>query len=151
LDQLRNALKTAGMQDTGKAAATPVAAPLGEDPRDSVWVRLLGQLTDVPKGSSTGHLEQLLHKTVKQLKGSGRTREARELKDHHGSWRKKVDKEAWAAVKRRFAELELSEKTYRAVKQSGRDPSKLLQKLQTRRAAEYRGASAKRAQAWLLG
>ncbi len=149
MDQLRNALETAGMQDTGKATPAVAPAPV-EDPHKSTWVRLLGQFTAVPKGSTIGHLEQLLHKTVKQLKGRGRKREARELKDHHGSWRKKVDKQAWAAVKKCCAELELSEKTYRAVKQSGRDPSKLLQKLQTRRAAEYRGASAKRVQAWLL-
>ena len=148
MSQLSDALKGLGLQDTGSAPEAPPKAA-GVDLYDTDWVRLLGQFTSVQKGKSLGHLESLLHKTVKALKKQGRRRDSRELGDLHSRWRKAVDKAAWAKVKRRFAELELSDKSYRATRQTCKDPHKLVTKLGTRRAEEYRGASAKRLLQWL--
>lgn len=148
MDQLRNALSGAGLEGDAAAAAKS-RAPKGPDLYGTEWVRLLGRFTTVPKGKSQGNLENLLHKTVKELKARGQKRDSRELADLHSGWRKKVDKQAWASVKARFAELELSDKSYRATKQGFKDPAKLLAKLTTRKAEEFRGASTKRLLAWL--
>lgn len=148
MDQLRNALSGVGLQGDATPAAK-AALPSGPDLYNTEWVRLLGRFTTVPKAKGQGNLENLLHKTVKELKARGQKRDSRELADLHSAWRKKVDKQAWAAVKTRFSELELSDKSYRATKQGFTDPGKLLAKLTTRKADEFRGASTKRLLAWL--
>lgn len=153
MDQLRDALKGVGMRPQASSPAKEAAAapPIAEQGLyQNEWVRLLGRFATVQKGRTSSHLEHLLHATVKDLKKQGNKRDARALTDLHSGWRKKVDKQTWAAAKARFTELELSDKTWRAVKQTAKDPGKLLARLNTRRAEEYRGAGSKRVQEWLL-
>jgi glutamyl-tRNA reductase len=134
----------AGMKG-GKSAPT-AAAP---DVYATAWVTCLKRHTTVQPRRSVAHLEQLVHRTVKDLKKAGRKRDARELAELFSAWNKKEIKETWAKIKARFAELELSEKAYRSLKQSKADPRKALAKLVSRRAEEFRGASAKRVGPWL--
>jgi hypothetical protein len=54
-------------------------------------------------------------------------------------------------VKARFEELELPEKAYRALKQEGADVEKVLAKLYTRKAEEWRGIASNRVRDALLG
>lgn len=143
MSSLQNALRGAGIQSDAR-----VESKADDGLYQTEWVRLLSRLTAVPKGKGAAHLENLLHKTVKDLKKKDK-RSSRQLADLHGAWRKKVDKAAWAAVKLRCAELDLSDKAYRSIKQSFQDPHKLVTKLQTRRAEEYRGSSPKRLMEWL--
>ena len=153
MDQLRDALKGVGMHQQAHPSSSEArpGVPLAEQGLyENEWVRLLGRFATVQKGRTSTHLEHLLHATVKELKKKGNKRDARDLADLHDAWRKRVDKQTWAAAKARFAELELSEKTWRAVKQNAKDPAKLLERLNTRRAEEYRAAGTKRVQEWLL-
>ena len=143
MSSLQNALRGAGLQSDAR-----VEPKTDENLYEAEWVRLLGRFTTVPKGKGVAHLENLLHKTVKEIKKKDK-RSSRQLADLHSAWRKKVDKAAWAAVKARCAELDLSDKAYRSIKQSFQDPHKLVTKLRTRRAEEFRGASPKRLLEWL--
>lgn len=150
-DALRGALADQDALIVTETAEEP-AAP-GEDapdPHDSDWVRCLRRHVEVPGDAGVARLRQLSDVQVKELKSQGRKREARELADLRDDWLRKADRRAWAEVKQRFAELELPEKAYRALKQQpDAQPERILQRLRTRAAEELRGASAKRVREWL--
>lgn len=153
MDHLRNALKGAlgaAGKDLPEAAApaearaAAPAAPSLPDPFASEWVALLRRHEAVPANLTWGQLVQRSAARVRALKEAGRGRESAELKREQESFAREREKKAWAAVKDRFAELDLPEKAYRALKSEEADPVKVLAKLYAKRAEELRGAGAAR-------
>ena len=149
MDQLRNALSTAGLQARPDAPDPAAELP---NPQTSPWVARLRELGgDVPRD---GTMPQLLARTgarAKELRGQGRARDAQDLERLRDHFVAEREKKAWTLVKSRFAELQLAEKAYRAVKQEGGDPEKILARLHTKKADSLRGASAERVRDALLG
>jgi hypothetical protein len=150
-DALKNAL---GPASKGLEAREPEAAPPSPldalpDPAGSPWVQALARHVTVPKGASVGKLSSLTGQAAKQLKARGAGRDAKSLKKAEADFLGRRSKAAWAAVKRRWKELELSDKAYRSIKQRGADPEKLLAKLHTRKAEAMRGASSASLATWL--
>jgi len=162
MSQLRDALRSALPVKAAPEAPTlvarepaPSAAPAGPklpDPLASDWVALMRSLgAEVPKDPSMGQLTQRSDLRSKELAAQGRKRDADELKRAKESFLREREKAAWSLVKARFDELELSEKAYRAIKQEGADPEKVLPRLNGRRGDELRGAGAARVRDALLG
>lgn len=147
MDQLRDALKKVTGLPEGPAApvpAAPVAPPL-PDPMASVWVARLRALgADVPRDATWGQLTQRSQKLVKELKTAGRGRESAELAKLADDFARDRDTRAWALVKARFAELDLPERAYRALKQSDADPIRVWEKIRGVRGEALRGAGADR-------
>lgn len=157
MDQLRNALGKALGVPAPEASNEPVAATpaVGEaalpDPLKSEWIALFRKLGgEVPPGPTMGQLTQRSDAKCRALADAGRKRDAAELKKLRDEFEKDREKRAWALVKDRFAALELSEKTYRSLKQEEVDPVKLLTRLTSKRSEELRGMGAARLREELL-
>jgi hypothetical protein len=91
-----------------------------------------------------GQLVQRSDARARALADAGRGRDAAALKKAREEFQRDREKRAWAFVKERFAALELSEKTYRALKQEEADPERILARLTNKRAEELRGMGAGR-------
>lgn len=155
MDDLRNALAKALGTTAPPASAAP-PAPSGADaalpdPLKSEWIALLRRLGgEIPANATMGQLTQRSDLRARQLADAGRKREAAELKKAREEFERDREKRAWSLVKDRFAALELSEKTYRSLKQEEVDPVKLLARLTSKRAEELRGMGAARLREELL-
>ena len=153
MDHLRNALQGAlGLPATpAPAAPAEEAAPGLPDPLKSDWIGLLRQLGgEVPPNATMGQLTQRSAARARALAVQGRKRDATALERAQDEFVRDRDKRAWALVKDRFAALELSEKTYRSLKQEEVDPVKLLARVTNRRSEELRGMGAARLREALL-
>lgn len=104
----------------------------------------------VPPRPSLNAARQLTDKAIKALKGAGQARAARDLGDLRSDFLKKREKEAWNLIKARFTELDLSERAYRALKQSEADADKIWARLRKAPEAELRGMGADRLREYLL-
>lgn len=147
MDQLRDALQK--LVGPPKAEATPPAAvpPAAAlpDPLRSEWIRRYRELGgEVPRDPSWGQLSQRSDKLVRELKAAGRKRESAELQKLREDFTREREARAWALVKARFAELELPERAYRALKQGEADPVKLVERLGGSRGESLRGMGADR-------
>ena len=158
MDHLRNALANAlGTPPAGDAAGTAAPSPSTPsatlpDPLASPWVARMRELrVDVPKAPTLGQLTQRSDAACRGMEAEGRKREARELRGLKDTFLAHREKAAWALVKERFAELDLSEKTYRSLKQEDALPEKLLEKLAGRRGEALRGAGHQRLRDALIG
>jgi hypothetical protein len=143
MDQLRSALS----QALGTPAPAPAApeVPGLPDPLQSDWVALLRQLGgEIPANATMGQLTQRSDLRSRALADAGRKRDADALRRAKEEFERDREKKAWSLVKDRFAALELSEKTYRSLKQEEADPVKLLARLTSKRAEELRGMGAAR-------
>ncbi len=126
-------------------AALPAAAT-------SEWARLLRDHgVSLPADAVVATYQQKTAGVVKELERAGRSREARALASARDEFLRLREKKAWEGVKARFEALGLPEKAYRAIKQEGADPEKVLARLYTRRAEEWRGIAAARLRDTLLG
>ena len=151
MDDLNNALARALGTAAPPAEPAPVAAAGLPDPAKSDWIALLRRLGgEIPPDATMGQLTQRSDLRARQLADDGRKREAAELRKAREQFERDREKVAWALVKERFAALELSEKTYRSLKQEEADPVKLLARLTGRRAEELRGLGAARLREELL-
>lgn len=145
MDHLRDALKNA----LGVTPPEPEPSVL-PDPYASGWIAALRRYEDVPKGLSMGQLTQRSDARSRALKDAGRAREGADLKKAREDFERDRDKRAWAAVKERFAALELPEKAYRALKQEEANPEKVLLRLRGAKGEALRGAGAARVRDALL-
>ena len=149
-DALRRAAADAGVtvaQPAPDAAPAPVGSPSHDlpDPLASAWVTLLRQHgADVPATPTMGQLVQRSDGCARALKDAGRRREAEALTREKDTFLKARAAKAWALVKARFAELDLNEKAYRALKQEDADPERVLIRLRGARGDALRGAGAAR-------
>jgi hypothetical protein len=157
MDSLRDALKGALAPSEGLVARDPSPqddakrAPEPLDPTGSAWLTELARHTKIPKDTKTSTLRQLTDRLVKELATAGKGRDSRALADARDNYLRAAERAAWDHIKRRFEELELSDKAYRALKQAKNvHPEKVLAALYTKRAETYRGASAERVRDWLL-
>lgn len=152
MNPLLDALKKAGVA-TPEPTALPVTAvrPALPDPLSSPWIALLRQHVEIPKDPSIGQLTSRSDTHAKVLKTAGRTREAQALTQLKDQFLRERDKRAWEQIKLRFDALDLNEKAYRALKQEGADPIKVLAKLTSRKSEELRGLGAARIRDALLG
>lgn len=105
----------------------------------------------VPPRPSLNAARQLTDKAIRALKDGGQARAARELGDLRADFLKKREKEAWNLIKTRFTELELSERAYRALKQSEADAEKIWARLRKTPEAELKAMGADRLREHLLG
>jgi len=148
MDQLRNALSAA----TGAKMPAPPPSDGLPDPLGSEWVARLRELrVDVPREPTMGQLIQRSDAMGRQLEAQGRKRDAVALKGLKESFLKEREKAAWAKLKERFADLALSEKTYRTLKAEEVDPEKVLVKLRGERGEALRGAGHARLREVLVG
>lgn len=152
MDQLRNALKGAlGTPETPAAAPAAPDVPALPDPLKSEWIALYRRLGgEVPPNARMGQLTSRSDVRARALADAGRKFDANALKKAREEFERDREKRAWALVKDRFAALELSEKTYRSLKQEEVDPVKLLTRLTSRKAEELRGMGAARLREELL-
>lgn len=150
---LKDALKGALGQVPGLEAReqpqAPKVASLVEELSGSSWLEILQAHEAVSADASLSHLIDLSHKLQKTLKGRGQGRDAKALARAQSDAVGRLEKAAWAQVKKRFGELELPDKSYRRLKQAKADPHKLLAKLNTRRAEGHTGAGDKQIKQWL--
>ena len=132
-----------------RAEEAPILAE-GAWRKDPWAVRLkqiLPSMTGAPKlnsPASLGAQRMVTDQLCKLLKKAGRNRDARELGELRDNFMSRRDKAAWSAVKTRMAELELSDKAYRALKQGDVDPLKVLARLNAGGGAALAGMGAKR-------
>jgi hypothetical protein len=77
---------------------------------------------------SFGAVRQAHDVLVKHLKSNGRKREKAELDDLRSRYLKKREKLAWSRLKATMEEGGVSQKLYRAIKQSKVDPETALQR-----------------------
>ena len=162
MDQLRNALtnaipKPSGPEEAGRPALrtdTPPARPRGPvlpDPLASDWVAAMRRLrVDVPREPTLGQLTSRSDVASRDLEGQGRKREGKELRSLKEGFVAQREKAAWALVKERFAQLDLSEKSYRALKQEGAQAEKVLEKVWGQRGEALRGVGHARVKEVLL-
>jgi hypothetical protein len=153
MDQLRNALRGVGL--TG--VAPPVEERAGverdglPDPLASDWVALMRSLgAEVPAGATLGQLQARSDARVKALRGLGRAKDADALKRAREAYAAERAQRAWTRVKARFAELELPDKAYRALKQENAEPEKVLGRLRGSRGEALKGAGSARVRDALL-
>lgn len=153
---LQDALKNVINRDnSGALRADAAPEPAGVDllpvPSKSEWAgRLRGLGVAVSAEAGCASLVQRSAALIKELERSGRNREAKELSRLRDEFVREREKRAWEGVKARFTELEFPEKAYRALKQEGADPEKILARLHTRRALEWRGIAASKLRDHLL-
>jgi len=149
-DALRRAAANAGVQAPADPVAAEDAARTAEgdalpDPLSGPWVALLREHgVDVPTNPTMGQLVQRSDARARALKEGGRRREAEALTREKESFLKARAAKAWSLVKARFAELDLNEKAYRALKQEDADPERVLARLRGSRGEALRGAGAAR-------
>jgi hypothetical protein len=157
-DALRSALPPA---TSGPAPGPPAIAAREPGPPTGVaalprpegrWAQLLAAHGIRPAADApVGQWVQKTAGLLKQLDANGRKHDVRALKQARDEFLKLREKRAWEGVKLRFEELDLPERAYRALKQEGADVEKVLGRLHTRRAEEWRGISAARVRDALLG
>jgi hypothetical protein len=137
------------------APETTPAAPSGPalpDPATSPWIARYRELGgEVPRTPTLGQLVQRSDALARALEASGRRREAAELRQAREAFVRDRAQRAWAAVKTRFAELDLPEKAYRALKQEDVDPEAVLPRLRGARGEALRGVGAARLRDHLRG
>ena len=120
-------------------------------PEGTAWAKLLEAAGVRPdRDAPVAQWVQRTAGAVKQLDAQGRKREAKELARARDEFVSNREKKAWEGVKARFEALELPEKTYRALKQEEADVEKVLARLHTRRAEEWRGMAAAKLRDLLL-
>lgn len=146
MDHLKQALAQALGRPAPEASAAPAVPADGlPDPLRSAWVARLRQLgADVPAAPTMGQLTQRSDALARALKDQGRQREAKELASLKEGFLREREREAWARIKARFAELELPERAYRALKQEGADAEQVLARMAGRRGDALRGMGADR-------
>ena len=159
-DALRGALVTEPAPPTGAPSPPPLAArepapPSGvallPKPAGGAWAELLAVYGVRPdRDAPVGQWVQKTAGVLRQLETAGRRYDVRALKQARDEFLKQREKRAWEGVKARFEELDLPDKAYRALKQEGADVEKVLARLHTRRAEEWRGISASRVRDALL-
>ncbi|MSQ02640.1 MAG: hypothetical protein EXR71_12250 [Myxococcales bacterium] len=152
-DALKGALAPAASETT--LVARESGAPLGVSalprPEDGEWERLLSAAgVRIDRGAPVASWVQRTAGAVRALEAGGRKHDARALIQARDEFVRRREKRAWEAVKGRFEELGLPEKTYRALKQEGADVEKVLARLSTRRAEEWRGMAGARLRDILL-
>lgn len=152
---LQDALKSA-VAGSSSLVETPVSAPVGvallPSPLLGPWAdRLRASGVSLAKDVVPAFLVQKTAALLKDLERNGRNREARELAKLRDDFMRDREKKAWELVKARFAELDFPEKTYRALKQEGAEPERVLAKLYTRRAVEWQGLAAAKLRDQLIG
>jgi hypothetical protein len=153
---LLGALKQKGLPEPVAAPPVAAAAPIGiaalPDPLQSEWVAAMrAQRVEIPAGATIGQLTSRSDVHAKELKGAGRARDAAALTQLKEQFLRERERRAWEMVKERFLALELNEKAYRALKQEGADPVKVLARLTSKKAEELRGMGAARVREVLLG
>jgi hypothetical protein len=140
-----DAFRAAGL-DVAPLPPAPSAAPATADLPDALasdWIALHRTLGgEVPRDPSIGQLTQRSDALARALEGSGRKREAVELRRLKDAWLRERARRAWGLVKARFEELALSEKAYRALKQEDADPERILTRLRGPRGEALRGVGA---------
>ena len=125
MDHLRKALAGALGTDPTPAAEPPSLLP---DPLKSEWGAALRHFgVSVPDRPTLGQIVQRSDAASRAMEAGGRKRDASDLRKVKEQYLKDREKEAWALVKARFADLVLSEKAYRALKQEGALPEKVLE------------------------
>lgn len=151
-DALKQALGEGSELKAREPAPSPRAAvPALPGPEGSGWLTELARHEPVDAGAALGKLRQTTDLRVKALKKQGRGRDAKSLAKARDDYFKRRDKAAWGAVKARWAELQLSEKAYRRLKQAARvQPEKVLERLHTRKAQEMTGRGADALMDWLV-
>lgn len=152
-DALKNAIKP---EQSGSLVAADAPPPVGvallPEPAKSDWAARLRALgVPVPADAGSASLVQRTAALIKELDRTGRTRESKEIGRLRDEFLREREKRAWEGVKARFAEMDFPEKTYRALKQESADPEKVLARLYTRRAEEWRGIAAAKLRDQLLG
>ncbi len=164
MNTLKDALKVALAPTAASvAAATPVAALVAREPgtpvgvgalprpEAGVWETLLAAAgVRLDRGVAVAAWVQRTAGAVRTLEAAGRKHEARALGQARDEFVRRREKKAWEAVKTRFDELGLPEKTYRALKQEGAEVEKVLARLYTRRAEEWPGMAGARLRDILL-
>lgn len=129
----------------------PVGVAALPRPEGTAWAKLLEAAGVRPdRDAPVAQWVQRTAGAVKQLDAQGRKREAKELARARDEFVSNREKKAWEGVKARFEALELPEKTYRALKQEEADVEKVLARLHTRRAEEWRGMAAAKLRDLLL-
>jgi hypothetical protein len=117
-------------QDVSPSTAGP--DPLGPSAHlGSEWVKALLPAArsagiKVNPNPSLGAVRQAHDVLTKRLKANGRKREKAELDDLRSRYFKKREKVAWARLKSTLDEGGVSQKLYRAIKQSKVDPEMAL-------------------------
>ncbi|MBM4368128.1 MAG: hypothetical protein FJ102_18095 [Deltaproteobacteria bacterium] len=152
-DALKKAIQPgAAVEARELAAGPPVGVAALPQVAASEWARLLRDGgVSLPADAAVATYQQKTAGVVKDLERAGRSREARALASARDEFLRLRERKAWEGVKARFEELGLPEKAYRAIKQEGADPEKVLGRLYTRRAEEWRGIAAARLRDTLLG
>ncbi len=142
MDTLRNALAGA----LGVEARAPLDKAEGlPEVAASEWVALLRRNgADLPAEPTIGQVQARSDALGRRWKAEGRHREREALEKLRSSYEKELAKEAWARVKLRFAELDLPDRAYRALKQEEADPVKLLGHLAGARGEKLRGLGAEK-------
>lgn len=124
--------------------------PLGAHAHlDTDWIRLLRTLAPqvgqpVKPDVSLEAAKQLTDRTLKALKDTSRGRERSALDQARSDYLKRRDRIAWGRLKDQFTDHQLSDKAYRALKQTDIDPEKALRKLKKLTPAEAATMSAAR-------
>ena len=147
MSTLAEALRRAAVANGSPVPEAPAPTPSGTDdlpdPLGSDWIALLrSHGVDLPGGPTMGQLVQRSDACARALKEGGRRRESEALVREKDSFLRARAAKAWALVKARFAELELSEKAYRSLKQEDADPERILVKLRGARGEALRGTGA---------
>jgi hypothetical protein len=147
MDQLKNALSSALGQKPPEETA-----PILPDPARSEWAMALIQSgANLPAKPTLGQLRARSDALVKELKNAGRKRESAALQSLRDEFEKEREKLAWAAIKERFEEQALSERAYRALKQTPQvDAVEVLNRL-LKSKGTLQGAGADKIRDTLLG
>ncbi len=140
---------TAGLQ--ARDAGPPVGVAALPRPEGGEWEeRLRAAGVRMDRDAPVAAWVQRTAGAVKTLEAAGRRHDARALAQARDEFVRRREKRAWEAVKERFEALTLPEKTYRALKQEGADVEKVLARLYTRRAEEWRGLAGNKVRDILL-
>jgi hypothetical protein len=107
----------------------------------------LARLGDRP---SLGAATQATDRLLKSLRKEGARRDAEALESARKDFLASREKAAWAAMKEQWTRLSLSERAWRAIKQSEGDPVKLLGRLRALPESELAGMGADRLRDALL-
>jgi hypothetical protein len=153
-----NELQRQLIEKLGAVPAQP-AVEAGFDPAehlDTPWFALLRRARapggpEVPPKPSLAAARQLTDRLAKAMEQAGDRRGARTLKEARDEYLARRERRAWALVKERFEQWGLAERAYRALKQGGADPEKVLQRLERGKAEELRALGADRLRDLLLG
>ncbi len=140
---------------------TPAADPgiLGEFAHvDTPWLvalrkaaRSLPSPPEIGPRPKLAHAMQVTGQVMRELKAAERKGQSKELAGLRDDWLARRDKAAWAAVKLIFAEYELPDRAYRALKQEGAEPFKALERLRATPRDELSAMGATRLKALLTG